>query len=393
MKGKSTTDQLFTLRQILEKTWEFNISTYQVFVDFKQAYDSIDRGTLLATMADFEIPQKLISMVHCTLSHTWCQVGVQSAMSESFETVTGLRQGDSLSPMLFNIALEKAIRNSQIESTGNIYYKSIQLLGYADDLNIIGRSVAAVKEAYGKLEESAKEIGLAINKEKTKVMAVTPGIPTSLGNNLDMGNHNLEVVQSFKYLGSTVTEQNEEEIEIKNRIMQANRAYFSLSTILKSKVASKHTKCNIYKTIIRPILVYGSETWTLTQKTENRLATFERKILRKIYGAIKDNNGWRIRMNHELYRLYKSADVIAFVKLNRLRWAGHVSRMAPTSMPKRILANPEGRRNVGRPRTRWEECVSRDAREMLGVRNWGSVARDRDAWGQRVVEAKARCGL
>jgi hypothetical protein len=75
----------------------------------------------------------------------------------------------------------------------------------------------------------------------------------------------------------------------------------------------------LYKTLIRPILALGSESWTLTRKDENTLRIFERRILRKIYGPIKENNVWRSRYNHELYQLYNKPNIKKVVKSGRLR--------------------------------------------------------------------------
>ena len=92
-------------------------------------------------------------------------------MSEAFEVNTGLKQGDALSPMLFNLALEKTIREIQKEPTGiTIGERKIQVLGFADDLYILGSSLNDTKKAAQVLEQAAGKIGLKINKEKTKIM-------------------------------------------------------------------------------------------------------------------------------------------------------------------------------------------------------------------------------
>ncbi len=86
------------------------------------------------------------------------------------------------------------------------------------------------------------------------------------------------------------------------------------------------TKIRIYKTIIYPILTYGSETWILNKKEEKQLIVFENKILRKIFGPINEDNVWRKRHNYEIRELYKEPDIIAELKSRRLRWLGHILR-------------------------------------------------------------------
>ena len=77
-------------------------------------------------------------------------------------------------------------------------------------------------------------------------------------------------------------------------------------------------------------MTYGAETWTLTNKTEKMLMTWERKILRKIYGQTKENGQWRIKTNLELITKYKSQDIVTVIKIRRLGWLGHIIRMNET---------------------------------------------------------------
>ena len=104
--SRSTVNQLFTLRQILEKTKEFGIETHHLFIDFKSAYDTIKREQLCSALGEFNIPNKLIRITQMTLENTKSQVRIQSDLSDPITTKKGLRQGDSLACLLFNLALE-----------------------------------------------------------------------------------------------------------------------------------------------------------------------------------------------------------------------------------------------------------------------------------------------
>ena len=149
----------------------------------------------------------------------------------------------------------------------------------------------------------------------------------------------------------------------------------------------------IYKTLIKPVLMYGAETWVLIWAYELRLGVFERKILRRIYGPICERTAWRSRYNEELYHLYDETDLVTTVRITRLRWAGHIVRMQDNLPCKKItLDKPEDRRRVGRPSLRWMDGVMRDA-ERLGVGNWKSKAKDRDGWRRLLESAKTLHGL
>ena len=86
-------------------------------------------------------------------------------------------------------------------------------------------------------------------------------------------------------------------------------------------------KVIIYKTLIKPVLMYGAESWVLSKAEELRLGVFERKILRRIYGPICEGVTWRSRYNEELYRLYDETDLVKTIRIARLRWGGHIVRM------------------------------------------------------------------
>jgi hypothetical protein len=79
--------------------------------------------------------------------------------------------------------------------------------------------------------------------------------------------------------------------------MMGNKAYYANRHLVNSSLISRNSKLQIYRTLVRPVVTYGSESWTLTVEEERALAVFERNILRKIYGPMKENELWRIRRN------------------------------------------------------------------------------------------------
>jgi len=165
-KNRSTIKQIFTLRQIMEKTKEFSIETHHLFIDFRSAYDTVKREQLYNAMSEFNIPNKLIGLTRMTMENTKSSSRIQSDLSDPITAKKGLRQGDSLACLLFNLALEMAVRKAGIQTNGTIFYKSVQLLAYADDIDIIARYRRALKEAFLSLERAAREMGLQINKKK-----------------------------------------------------------------------------------------------------------------------------------------------------------------------------------------------------------------------------------
>ena len=121
---------------------------------------------------------------------------------------------------------------------------------------------------------------------------------------------------------------------------------------------------------------------------ERTLAVFEREILRKIYGPVKENELWRIRRNDELEAIIKEENIVRFIKCQKIRWLGHVERMQDIAIPKKMY----GKLYVTRPKMRWLDDVSTDLRKM-GINEWRDRARNEEAWRRIVKEAKAHAGL
>ncbi|KAG8230360.1 hypothetical protein J437_LFUL010572 [Ladona fulva] len=132
-----------------KKFWEFNLDLYQLFVDFMQAYDSIDRNKLITIILDFLMPTKLVRLGRATMMTTQCQVKVAVSLTINVEVIQGLKQGHGPALMLFHLTLEHVIRNAGIDTSATLTNKSKQIVGYGDDLNILGRSVPSIKEALG----------------------------------------------------------------------------------------------------------------------------------------------------------------------------------------------------------------------------------------------------
>ncbi|GFV02491.1 reverse transcriptase domain-containing protein [Trichonephila clavipes] len=311
---------------------------------------------MIEAMTEFKIPKKLVNLMKATLKNVRCRVKIQKYLSEPFTTERAQRQEDSLACLLFNLVLEKCIRDSGLDRSGTLWNRSLHLPAYADDIVIIGRSEKAVKEAFQALEILATNMDLTINEDKTKFMET---LPSSVNNtSFCVNGHSFERVSEFKYFRTIINDQNKLKAEINNRIKSANKCFFGLNKQLGSKFISGKTKLRLYKTLILPVLLYASETWTLNLETIRALETFERKALRTIFGPVKEQGCWRTRYNFELYRLYKEPQVSQVIRSNRLRRLGHIWRSPENNQTRAYtFKNPMGSRARGRPPTRWIDDV------------------------------------
>jgi hypothetical protein len=151
---------------------------------------------------------------------------------------------------------------------------------------------------------------------------------------------------------------------------------------LSSHLISKKLKIKIYKTVVLPVVLYGCETWSLTLGEEHRLREFLRTVLR-VFGPKREEDGsWRKLHNYELHSLCSSWNIVRVIKSRRMRWAGHVARMGEGRDAYRVLVGrPEGKRPLGRPRSRRENNIKVDLRERgIDGANWIQLAQDRIQW-------------
>ena len=133
-----------------------------------------------------------------------------------------------------------------------------------------------------------------------------------------------------------------------------------------------------------PVVLYGCETWSLTLREERRLRVFENMVLRRVFGPKRDEvtGEWRKLHNEKLNDLYSSPNIVRVIQSRRMRWEGHLARMGEMRGVYRVLeGKPEGKRPLGRPRSRWEYDIKMDLQEVgCGAVDWIELVQDGDRW-------------
>jgi hypothetical protein len=226
-----STDNIFNMRQIHEKCYEYNIDLYNTFVDFSQAFDTVNKDVIHNSLIKHNVPNKLIKLLKLTLQQTKMKVKVNNSYPEWFETNTGVRQGDPLSALLFSVVLNSVMDN--LEVRGNITTRLKQICAYADDIVIVGSTMKILIETYCKLKNEAQKAGLIVNNNKTKYLYCTRKTVQPVY--LNTGEEQCEQVNSFKYFGAMVNTDNTTKEEIKERIAAGNTSFHVHKTLFTSK--------------------------------------------------------------------------------------------------------------------------------------------------------------
>ena len=373
--NRGTVDLVFTIKMILEKSWEWNKDKFALFIDLEKAFDRVKRSTLWKVLKEerYNIPPKLIRVIKNLYSQSWSKVRGRDLESNWFEIETGVRQGDVLSPLLFIIFMDSCARDLGVAES------SVETLMYADDVAVIANSIEEIQSVANSWYEGTKQNGMKINTRigKTEIMAISRS-PNQY--DVFIGEDKINQTDNDSYLGVCVNDGNLQERESNERISKYTTNVGMMYPLLKDRHVPRQSKIIIYKTILKPILLYGAETWSLTTKTQSKLQAAEMRVLRLIKGVTRRGRC----KNADIRKEVGVGSIIEDIERSKLRWYGHVMRMSDDRLPKKYLTwVPEGSRPTGRPRKRWIDGLkagmsrrSRTLEEIEHVRLYD----DRDAW-------------
>ena len=387
-KGRGCTDMIFTVRQVVEKSWEHRSKSFLLFIDLKKAYDSVPRSALWLALKKLGVPEQMSTLIKSFHDDMKAQIRLDGNLLEEFTVDNGLRQGCCMAPVLFNlyssVVLERwSDKVKGVEGVGiNVEFKMDEKLfrrytrnadqrrinecQFADDTAFLATMRPGAEQALKECAKTNTNFGLTVSTSKTKFMAVGREAKEEDREPMMVEEGDIEHVNEFPYLGSVIAASGRMDPDIDKRITQASKAFGALrKSVFLDKNLSLNTKRKVYQACVLSVLLYGSECWIPLRKHLKKLDSFHNRCIRAVLG-ISNKMQWQQRITSQEVRQRwgDTTSMSSRVKRHRLEWLGHLARMPNHRIPKTSLFCwlPQPRPRGG-PQRRWRDVIRKDLKD------------------------------
>ena len=280
-QGLGTRDAVGVMKMLCERSLDFGNEVYICFVDFEKAFDRVNWVKMMDVLKAIGVEWRDRRLLRELYMREEAVVRTGGKNSKPCSIGRGVRQGCPLSPLLFAVYVESMMMETYWESEEGIKVGGMLLrdIRFADDKGMVAGSETELQSIMDKLSGKAAEYDMKINANKTKVMVVSR--EADLRTNIVVDGQPVEQVKQFKYLGSWLTEDGRNLVDIKTRIGMAKSAFAERKELLTSRL-SLALKKKIVETVIWPVLLYGCETWTLRKDEIKRIEACEMWVWRRL---------------------------------------------------------------------------------------------------------------
>ncbi|XP_061574023.1 uncharacterized protein LOC133440720 [Cololabis saira] len=376
-KSRSTTDMVFVLRQLLEKSREQCKDLYIAFIDLSKAFDTINREMLWKQLDKLGVPPKFLSVLQQLHTGMQARVITGDLQSEPFKVNTGVKQGCVLAPVLFNLLLSAItfLFNRALDHKDGVHLEyrldgnlfnirrlkahtktkicRICELQYADDCAVLAHSPESMQHALNTISTLYQSFGLQVNTQKTEIMSQLVTQPPS-PHSFHINGIPLKTVEHFTYLGSTISSHCSLDTDVHTRINKASSAFGRLRRrVFENRNLKVGTKVAVYNAVCVSTLLYGAETWTPYRRHITNLEAFHIRCLQKILGL-----SWEDKVPHsEILKSTNSSCMEAAVAKRHLRWIGHTIRLPEHRLPRQVLYGQlqDAKRAAGGQKKRYKD--------------------------------------
>jgi hypothetical protein len=382
-RGCGTRDGIATLRALYERSLEHNNKVYVCYIDYEKAFDRVNWSKMLEILADIGVDWKDRRLILNLYSKQTAFVRIGENLSEGCIIGRGVRQGCSLSPLLYIIYDEAMMREATDEMNRGIKVGGhmINSIRYADDKAIVANSERGLQELIDSINMVTQKYGMKINVKKTKVMCISRNRGRKMKILID--GEKVEQVSQFKYLGSIISEDGYCDKDIRSRIAMGKNAFMIKKRLFTSSM-NMELKKRIMKSTIWPVATYAAETWTMTLADRKRVEAFEMWTWRRMMKI-----SWTEKVSNKevLERVDEERVLLQMIDRRKRRWLGHILRhdgLLLTTLEGRM----EGRTTRGRKRLNMlsdldgQEPYESTKRKAEDRSRWRRSGRDRTTMSQ-----------
>ena len=303
--GKRTNDAMFALRMLMEKYRERQRELHCVFIDLEKAYDKVPLEELWYCMRKPGIVEKHMQLVQDMYEGSETVVRCAVGTTESFKVKVGLHQGSALSPFLFAVIMDRL--------TDEVRREPPWTMLFSDDIVICEETREEVRRRLEFWKYGLERRGMKVSRSKTEYCCINGGNDDET---VKMENAKVPRVKEFKYLGSTVQESGSCEREIKKRVQARWNEWRKVSRVICDKRLPARVKGKVYSSVVRPAMLYGLETVTVTKKQVEEMEVAEMKMLRFAMEVTRKD---KIRNEH-IRSTVKVERLGMEMREGRLRW-------------------------------------------------------------------------
>jgi len=265
-KGRSTIDHIFTLHAAIEKHFLKSNKLYVAFIDFKKAYDTVNRTVLWSVLIKTGISGRMLKMVQSIYTTVQACVLSSSGKTDYFECLQGLKQGCVISPILFSLLINELANEIIGKGKHGVSFGPSEiemfLLLFADDLTLLSSTIVGLQNQINALHSAIARVSLTVNLDKSKVVVFRKGGFLGAKEKWFYGETRLEVVNSYKYLGLTFSTRHSFALSMQDTATRAKRSTVEiLKTLRKIECNSADIFFRLFDAQVMPILLYGAEIW------------------------------------------------------------------------------------------------------------------------------------
>ena len=391
--GRSCSQQIHILRRIIEAFGSYQLPLIITFIDFKKAFDSINRSVMFSILRHYGIPEVIVNAISVLYNNSKSAVMVDGNLSDPFEVTTGVLQGDVLAPFLFIMLIDYLMKRATEDTESGIVThprqsrrhpaKFLNDLDFADDIALLESSIPNAQVQLTRTAAAAEHLGLIISVPKTEYMTVNCNPQPSL----EVYGQQISHVSDFKYLGSMMASSIS---DLNRRKALAWAAFWKLEKIWRNSSISLATKIRLFNTTCVTVLLYGCESWVLSVNMENKINAFATSCYRIMLNIKRLD----CVSNARIHVMTNTQPLINTVRQRQLRFLGHILRM-PDDEPCRryaLFVPTHGRRRPGRQRTSYISYIQKllgDTENDLHADAIALLASDRCSWRKFVVACSA----